>query len=174
MIWWVDPNVYTKCNTYNLYLFPFHFVLYCKPQRCTMRGHKELWLTVTTSISLPAGCTLFCGCRGGTFLELCTVCKRWLHMIHTASLEKSYMYFFSFFLKSWDLTLAKWLSWLEHHPDVPRLWVWSPVRALTYKNQPRSAYINRTNWCLSLFLTPLSLKSIKKKKELRLMYELLF
>ena len=34
-----------------------------------------------------------------------------------------------------SLALAGWLSWSEHHPDTPRLWVPSQVRAHTRINQ---------------------------------------
>ena len=38
--------------------------------------------------------------------------------------------------KGWTpLKVFKYFSWLEHHPDMPRLWGGSPVSAHTTSNQ---------------------------------------
>ena len=44
----------------------------------------------------------------------------------------------AYFYKKLSLTLAGWLSWLEHHSNVPRLWIRSPGQG-TYRNQPMNA-----------------------------------
>ena len=36
--------------------------------------------------------------------------------------------------------LARWLSWLEHHPEMPKLWIRPPApRQGTYRSQPKNA-----------------------------------
>ena len=53
-----------------------------------------------------------------------------------------------------------WLSWLEHHPIIKRLWVWSLVQMHTISH--RDTYRGKLLCCINVSLSPFLSKGKKK------------